>query len=183
MIEIIGNDVKFKENLKINFLGVAVLKQDFVFEYETEGYNGTKHKCISDCLNSWGKIISHKIIKCKDLPSDDSYRRLLEKPVYHCYLLLDIGSILNQPIIFWSMSYKNDRSVREMVELCNNTAKAVMKKRTKKKTTVMANVIADFKLKYGKEQIPIRMITAEQAIKMNLPGISENKHRNQKQFI
>jgi hypothetical protein len=187
MEEIKGNDVKFKDSLKINFLGVAILKQDFVFEhtYKTEWKGkSTIETNYNDTIYTHSHTIKHKVVQCSDLPSDEThYRRFAEKPKYHCYLLLDIGSILSQPIIFWSMEYKTERSVREMIELCNNTAKAVMKKRTAKKTTVMANVIADFKLKYGKEKIPIRMITADFAVKKHLPGIAREAHRNQKQFI
>lgn len=179
MIEIKGNDVKFKDSLKINFLGVAILKQDFVFEIT---YTDCSPR-ISETYESNPYVKSCKKVMCKDLPEDNEYRKYATKPKYHCYLLLDIGSILCQPIIFWSMEYKDEKSVREIIELCNSTAKAIIKKRIQKKTTAMAGAIADFKLKYGKQKIPIRMIDMEQALKLNLPGIADTKHQNRKQFI
>lgn len=181
MIEIKGNDVKFKDSLKINFLGVAILKQDFVFKISR---NNESSFYITDHYPSYARDSSVSTVLAKDLDEKHSYYKGLEtKPIYHCYLLLDIGSILKSPIIFWSMSYKTEKSVTEMIELCSNSAKALIKKRSTKKTTVMANVISDFKLKYGKDEIPIRMITPEFAIKKELPGLNHISHSNKKVFI
>jgi hypothetical protein len=209
-IEIESNDIKQKEGLKINYVGVAILKQDFCYEIKyTNSFHQLTCTYYNKKNNKYDEIVSalpsdmsivecHTKIDASEIKPMNKYNKfarnrwcnaeynsfanLKEKPIYHCYLLIDIGGLFKSPIIFWSMKYKTEVSVKEMISLCSNTAKAIMLKKGTDKSSKMAEVIAEFKLKYGKDEIPIRIIDYNFAINKKLPGFNGINHANKKYF-
>ena len=88
------------------------------------------------------------------------------KPKWYCYFVLDLGKRTNNPILMWSMHYKNKKTVQKMQDICVNGGLAILNKNkmgSKSGISVAERVMTTFKMKFfGSNDIPILHLTEEQ---------------------
>jgi hypothetical protein len=186
---LIGNDVKIPEGISIDYIGLLIYVQDFYFAITDDRYNWGYYY-ISESYPRYDesyKLIDLDTIKKSKIINNNimfdghtyTLTRLMSQQfnkIYHCYLVIDLGSLLESPIILWSRKYTNKEYIEEIIEMCSNNVKALCEYKKDKKTTMAHDTISRFKLRMGSSSVPVRIVDTDFVKRKKLNGVFSGSH-------
>lgn len=132
--------------IDVDFFGLAIYKRDLGPKYRTSYY--------LDRSRGYGWNNQWKARKKKI--ADHHYE-------WKCYFVIDVGRASKQPIVFWSMEYRNEEIIKKVLEASTNAGSALLLSKSKDKQARAVENIVKLKMAYfGIEDVPIKWLSAEE---------------------
>jgi hypothetical protein len=79
------------------------------------------------------------------------------KPFYHVYIVLHSPNYADKPLILFSSKYKSTNLINKICDICNNTLNPILTINPNSNSKLI-QTISKFKMKYGADKIPIKLI-------------------------
>ena len=133
--------------LDIEHYGLAIYKKDEGPKYRS---NWKRNYAVK---NSW---------------SNGAFKRVTKKIAevhytWYFHFVIDMGKASKKPIVLWSAPYKNEETVKKVLEATTNAGSAMLlSKSNKKETNVVKNIVKLKMAYFGIDDIPIKWLTEDE---------------------